>query len=83
MSLFRILQVMNVNVDVDALHSLRKQLTFCDFAAVSPQNDWPHETTEEIPYWWRVNTHIWVGLVIDRTTREICFNQSEVLARSG
>ena len=28
------------NVDVDALHSLRKQLTFCDFAAVSPRNDW-------------------------------------------
>ena len=40
MSLFRILQVMNVNVDVDALHSLRKQLTFCDFAAVSPRNFW-------------------------------------------
>ena len=40
MSLFRILQVMNVNVDVDALHSLRKQPTFCDFAAVSPRNDW-------------------------------------------
>ena len=40
MSLFRILQVMNVNVDVDALHSLRKQLTFCDFAAVSLRNDW-------------------------------------------
>ena len=31
---------MNVNVDVDALHSLRKQPTFCDFAAVSPRNDW-------------------------------------------
>ena len=40
MSLFRILQVMNVNVDVDALHSLRKQLTFCDFVAVSLRNDW-------------------------------------------
>ena len=40
MSFFRILQVMNVNVDVDALHSLRKQLTFCDFAAVSLRNDW-------------------------------------------
>ena len=31
---------------------------------VSPRNDgW--ETSTEIPYWWRVTTHIWVVLLID------------------
>ena len=80
MPLFRILQVMNVNVDVDALHSLRKQPTFCDFAAVIPRNDWRNKYYSILMTW---QYSIWAGLLIDCTTREICFNQSEVLARSG
>ena len=43
---------------------------------VSPLNDvW--ETSAEIPYWWRVTTHIWVVLLIGRAAWEICFNQPE------
>ena len=37
----------------------------------------------EIPYWRRVITQIWVALLIGRAAREICFNQSESLPRSG
>ena len=46
---------------------------------ISPQNDvW--ETTAEIPYWWRVNTQIWLVLLIGRAVWGICFN---TLPRSG
>ena len=49
---------------------------------VSSRNDvW--ETSKEIPYWWRVTTQISVVLLIGSAARGICFNQSEVLPRSG
>ena len=39
--------------------SLRKQPTFSDF----PRNDvWKRRA--EIPYWWRITSQIWVGLLI-------------------
>ena len=41
------------------------------------------ETSAEIPYWWRLKTQIWVALLIGCTWREIGFNQSEALPRSG
>ena len=41
----------------------RKQPTFYDATTDFPRNDvW--ETSEEIPYWWRVTTQIWVALLI-------------------
>ena len=43
--------------------SLRKQPTFRDATTVFPRNDvW--QTREEIPYWWRYTTRIWVVLLI-------------------
>ena len=49
---------------------------------VSPRNDvW--ETSAEIPYWWRFTTQILVVLLIGCAPREICFNQSAALPRSG
>ena len=48
----------------------------------SLQNDvWG--TSAEVLYWWLVTTLIWVVLLIGHAAREICFNQSEVLPRSG
>ena len=41
------------------------------------------ETSAVFPYWWRVTTQIWIVLLNGRATREICFNQSEALSRSG
>ena len=41
---------------------------------VSPRND-VRETSEEIPYWWRLGYCLWLA--------KICFNQSEALPRSG
>ena len=49
---------------------------------VSPRNV-VRGASGEIPYWWRVTTHICVVLLIGRAAREICFNQSEVQLRSG
>ena len=61
---------------------LRKQTTFRDATTGFPAHDvW--ETSAEIPYWWRVTTQIWVVLLIGRVAREICFNQSKALPRSG
>ena len=57
--------------------SLRKQPTFCDVTIGFPRNEvW--ETSAEIPYWWRVNTQIWVVLLIGRAAWKICFNQTSV-----
>ena len=62
--------------------SLRKQTTFRDATTGFTRNDvW--ETSAEIPYWWRITTQTWVLLLIGRVVREICFNQSEALPRSG
>ena len=36
----------------------------------------------QIQYWWCLTTH-WVVLLIGRAAKEISFNQSEVLPRSG
>ena len=36
-------------------------------------------TNVEIRYWWHVNTHIWVVLLIGRAARKVCLNQSESL----
>ena len=56
--------------------SLKKQPTFRTPSLVSLRNDvW--ETSA------RVTTQIWVVLLIDHAAWEICFNQSEVLPRSG
>ena len=55
---------------------------FATLQMVSPPNEvW--ETSAEIPYWWRVTTHIWVVLLIGRAAWEIWFNQPEALPRSG
>ena len=63
-------------------HNLRKQPTFAMPPLVSPRNDvW--ETSAEIPYWWRFTTQILVVLLIGCAPREICFNQSAALPRSG
>ena len=49
---------------------------------VSPPNDvW--ETSEEIPYWWRVTTQIWVVLLIGWNKFPTRHDQSEALRRSG
>ena len=49
---------------------------------VSAPNDvW--ETSTEIPYWWRVNTQIWVVLLIGWIKFPMRLDQSEVLPRSG
>ena len=49
---------------------------------ISPQNDaWG--TPAEIPYWRQVTTQISEVLLIGCAVTEICFNQSEVLPRSG
>ena len=70
--------------------SLRKQLTFCNVTTGFLVN-WPQGTLYlksrgwlnwGIPYWWCVTTLIWVVLLIGLATKEICFNQSEVLPRS-
>ena len=70
--------------------SLRKQLTFCN-VTTSFLVTWPQGTPDfksrgwlngGIPYWWHVTTLIWVVLLIGLATKEICFNQSEVLPRS-
>ena len=37
----------------------------------------------QIPYWWRLKTQIWVALLIGCVWRQIGFNQSEALPRSG
>ena len=53
-------------------------------ADISRCHHWfPRKMTAEIPYWWGVATQIWVVLLSGRVTREICFNQSEALPRSG
>ena len=58
--------------------SLGNQPTFRDATTATV---W--ETTSEIPYWWPVTTQIWVVLLIGRTAKQICLNQSEALSRSG
>ena len=35
------------------------------------------------PYWWHVTTQIWVAFLIGHAVREICFNQSTALPRTG
>ena len=53
-----------------------------------PFNKFPLEmivwgTSADILYWWRVSTQIWVVLLFGSAAREICFNQSEALSRTG
>ena len=62
--------------------SLRKKPTFTAPPLVSSRSDvW--ETRAEIPHWWRVTNQFWVVLLIGRAARQMCFNQSEALPRSG
>ena len=54
----------------------------------TPFNKFPLEmivwgTSADILYWWRVSTQIWVVLLFGSAAREICFNQSEALSRTG
>ena len=68
----------------NASHSLSSENSrhFSTLPLVFPRNDvW--KTSAEIPCWWRVTGQIWVAFLIGRAAREICFNQSETLPRSG
>ena len=57
-----------------------KQPPFVTPALVSPK--WRlRNKQEEIPYWWHVNTQIWVVLLIGGAAL-YCFSQSEALPRS-
>ena len=38
---------------------------------------------KQTPYWWHVTTQIWVALLTGHAVREICFNQSTALPRTG
>ena len=38
---------------------------------------------KQTPYRWHVTTQIWVALLIGHAVREICFNQSTALPRTG
>ena len=38
---------------------------------------------KQTPYWWHVTTQIWVALLTGHAAREICFNQSTDLPRTG
>ena len=74
-TLYFLKQLLAINISA----SLRKQR--CHHW-LSPRSDvW--QTSAQIPYWWRVTTQIWVGLLIGRVAREICYNLSETLPRSG
>ena len=69
-------------ISIIIVTSLKKRRHFATPPLVFPRND-VSETRAEIPYWWRVTIQIWVVLLIGRAAREICFNQSEALSRSG
>ena len=38
---------------------------------------------KQTPYWWHVTTQIWVALLTGHAAREICFNQSTALPKTG
>ena len=55
-----------------------KSRHFATPPTVSPRNDvW--KTNAEISYRLRITTQIWVVLLIGRATREICFNQPNII----
>ena len=55
---------------------------FATLPLVSQRNDvW--ETSEEIPYWWRFTTQIWVGFLIGWSKFPTRQDQSVALNRSG
>ena len=63
-----------------SLCGLRKQSKFRDATTDSSRNDvW--QTSEEIPYWWRVPTQIWAVLLIGWSKFPSWYDQSEALTQ--
>ena len=65
------------------LTSLRKLLTFRGTTSSFPAKWLLRNKPGEIPYWWCVTTQIWPVFSIGSAAREISFNQSKALPRSG